>query len=53
MTLDTMNNMRAVAILAVDFYNQTVCADGSTQTLATAASTDKNKTGGVLIRWTR
>lgn len=36
-------------IMAVDFYNQTVCADGSTQTIASVASTDKNKTGGVLV----
>lgn len=44
-TLDVANGQA----VAVDFYNQTVSKDGSTQTLATAASADKNKTGGVIV----
>lgn len=33
----------------IDFYNQTIARDGTSQTLACVASTDKNKTGGVLV----
>lgn len=35
--------------MAVNFYNQTVRADGSTQTIASVASTDKNKTGVLVV----
>ena len=33
--------------MAADFYNGTVCADGSTQTIASVASTDKKQDGGI------